>query len=212
MKKTDAVLLFIVLIILLTACGTVQTRTPDIRPTEDTNIEEKNDEKKSDLINETAREAINALKDKDMEKISKLVHPEKGVRFSPYAYVDVKNDMVFAADDVKDLLSDNTIYTWGSYDGIGDPIELTFEDYYNRFIYDVDFANAEQIGYNEILGKGNTIENSAEVYKDSMVVEYYFSGFDPQYDGMDWRSLRIVFEKSKDIWYIVGIIHDQWTI
>jgi (p)ppGpp synthase/HD superfamily hydrolase len=29
---------------------------------------------------------------------------------------------------------------------------------------------------------------------------------------MDWRSLRLVFEKKDDIWYIVGIIHDQWTI
>jgi (p)ppGpp synthase/HD superfamily hydrolase len=29
---------------------------------------------------------------------------------------------------------------------------------------------------------------------------------------MDWRSLRLVFEKKNDIWYLVGIIHDQWTI
>ncbi|NLE25228.1 MAG: hypothetical protein GX625_07790, partial [Clostridiaceae bacterium] len=80
------------------------------------------------------------------------------------------------------------------------------------FIYDVDFASAEKIGYNEILGHGNTLENSAEVYKDSMVVEYHFPGLDPQYEGMDWRSLRIVFEKHNDTWYLVGIIHDQWTI
>jgi hypothetical protein len=38
------------------------------------------------------------------------------------------------------------------------------------------------------------------------------SGFDPEYEGMDWRSLRLVFEKKNDIWYLVGIIHDQWTI
>jgi UDP-N-acetyl-2-amino-2-deoxyglucuronate dehydrogenase len=31
-------------------------------------------------------------------------------------------------------------------------------------------------------------------------------------EGMDWRSLRLVFEKKNDIWYLVGIIHDQWTI
>jgi len=211
MKKLKTALLLIV-IILFSACGPVQTKAPDNQTIEETGIEERNNAGSSENINETAREAINALKDKDMEKISKLVHPEKGVRFSPYAFVDVKNDLVFSAADVKDLFSDTTIYTWGSYDGTGDPIELTFEGYYKKFIYDADFANAEQVGYNEILGKGNTIENSAEVYKDSVVVEYHFSGIDPKYEGMDWRSLRIVFEKFEDAWYIVGIIHDQWTI
>jgi len=211
MKKLKTALLLVV-IILFAACGPVQNKTPDNQIAGETSIEERNHEGGSENINETAREAINALKDKDMEKISKLVHPEKGVRFSPYAFVDVKNDLVFSAADVKDLFSDTTIYTWGSYDGTGDPIKLTFEGYYEKFIYDADFANAEQVGYNEILGKGNTIENSAEVYKDSVVVEYHFSGIDPKYEGMDWRSLRIVFEKFEDAWYIVGIIHDQWTI
>jgi len=212
-KKLKTILWVIVLSILLSACGSVQSKAPDIQATEETGIEERNDEKSSsENISETAKEAVNALRDKDMEKLSELVHPEKGVRFSPYAFVDVKNDLVFAANDVKNLLSDTTIYTWGSYDGTGDPIELTFDEYYKKFIYDADFANAEQVGYNEILGKGNTIENSAEVYKDSVVVEYHFSGIDPKYEGMDWRSLRIVFEKFEDSWYIVGIIHDQWTI
>jgi hypothetical protein len=71
---------------------------------------------------------------------------------------------------------------------------------------------AEQIGYNTVLGHGNSLNNSFEIYKDSIIVEYYFSGLDPQYEGMDWRSLRLVFEEKDDIWYIVGIIHDQWTI
>ena len=43
-------------------------------------------------------------------------------------------------------------------------------------------------------------------------VEYYFSGFDKQYEGLDWRSLSIVFEKKAEAWYITGIIHDEWTI
>ena len=164
------------------------------------------------IINEQASKAVRALKDKDMETLSKLIHPDKGVRFSPYAYVDVENDLVFKSSDVMNLNSDSKVYKWGSFDGIGDPIELSFEDNYKLFIYDVDFANAEKVGYNEILGRGNTLENSAEVYKNSIIVEYHFSGIDPQNEGMDWRSLRIAFEKVDDTWYIVGIIHDQWTI
>ena len=41
-------------------------------------------------------------------------------------------------------------------------------------------------------------------------MEYYFSGFDPQYGGMDWRSLRLVFAPHGEGWALVGIVHDEW--
>jgi hypothetical protein len=61
------------------------------------------------------------------------------------------------------------------------------------------------------LGGGNSIDNSSEFYPEAKIVEYYFSGFDPQYGGMDWRSLRLVFSELNDTWYLVGVIHDEWT-
>ena len=38
------------------------------------------------MVEDYAKEAM-ALKEKDMDKLSQLIHPEKGVRFSPYTYV-----------------------------------------------------------------------------------------------------------------------------
>lgn len=163
------------------------------------------------IIEERSINVLTAIKNYDMEKLADAVHPDKGVRFSPYGYIDVDSDLVFTAGEVKNLANDSKTYLWGHYDGSGEPIELNFQDYYRKFIYDADFINAEQTGYNKVLGHGNSLNNSFEVYKNSIIVEYYFSGFDPQYEGMDWRSLRLVFEKKDDIWYIVGIIHDQWT-
>jgi hypothetical protein len=90
-------------------------------------------------------------------------------------------------------------------------IDLTFADYFADFVYDVDFASAPQIAVNQRLGPGNTIDNSAEVYPGDMIVEYHFPGFDPQYDGMDWRSLRLVFKYCQGNYDLVGIIHDEWT-
>ena len=43
-------------------------------------------------------------------------------------------------------------------------------------------------------------------------MEYHFPGIDPKFEGMDWRSLRLVFEQKNCTWYLVGIIHAQWTI
>ncbi len=88
---------------------------------------------------------------------------------------------------------------------------MSFLDYYSKFIYDEDFANAPQVAMNHRLSTGNSIDNSTEFYPGSMIVEYYFPGFDPQYGGMDWRSLRLVFSEYNSTWYLVGIIHDEWT-
>ncbi len=164
-----------------------------------------------EIVMARAREVVEALRDRDMERLSAMVHPVKGVRFSPYAFVQ-DSDLVFKPDQLISLLSDPTKYMWGYYDGSGLPIEMTFEEYYGRFVYDQDYANAEQVSYNERIGPGNTIDNSLEYYPGASVVEYHFSGFDPALGGMDWKSLRLVFQQEGSVWYLVGIIHDEWTV
>lgn len=164
------------------------------------------------IIEETSNKIINAISNKDSELISEYVHPVKGVRFTPYTYVSIENDIVFNQEEINNFFNDQTVYTWGSYDGKGDNILLTSNQYYDKFIYTADFINAEDIGYNEVLSRGNMTENQFEVYKNAIVVEYYFSGFNPDFAGIDWQSLRLVFEQYEGDWKLVGIIHNQWTI
>ncbi|MBW7651806.1 bZIP transcription factor [Anoxybacillus sp. ST4] len=157
-----------------------------------------------------ALDAVTALKNKDMNALASYVH-SNGVRFSPYGHVDVQNDLQFSASQLPSLLSSTQVYQWGVYDGSGDPIQLTFQDYFDRFVYDVDFANPHMIGNNVVVGTGNMINNIQQVYSNSSFIEFHFTGFDPQYNGMDWRSLRLVFEQENGQWKLVGIIHDEWT-
>jgi len=147
-----------------------------------------------------------------MRRLASLVHPANGVRFSPYAYVDPKRDVVLSRSELTSTWRDNRSFGWGNYDGTGDPIELPIRDYFQSFVYDVDFASAKKVGYNSVLGRGNTTNNAREIYPQSTIVEYHFSGFDPSFEGMDWRSLRLVFAEKHGDWYLVGVIHDQWTI
>lgn len=157
-----------------------------------------------------ASDVIAVLKDKQMTALAAYVHPQMGLRFSPYAFVrDI--DQIFPADKVAGLMADSTVYTWGVYSGSGASIDLTFADYYSQFIYDVDFANAPELSLNHRLGVSTSMDNSFEFYPGAMNVEYYFPGFDPEFQGMDWRSLRLVFMEDNNTWYLVGIIHDQWT-
>jgi len=164
------------------------------------------------IIEETSNKIIRAISTKDTEVISEFVHPVKGVRITPYTYVSIENDVVFNQEEVKNFFNDQNVHTWGYYDGKGDDILLTSSQYYDKFIYTADFINAEIIGYNEVLSSGNMTENQFEVYKNAIVVEYYFSGFNLDLAGIDWQSLRLVFEQYEGDWKLVGIIHNQWTI
>ncbi|MGD9222546.1 MAG: SH3 domain-containing protein [Desulfobacteraceae bacterium] len=164
------------------------------------------------VIADLATKVLRSLKQKDMKKFASYVHPLKGVRFSPYAHVDEDSDKVFTASAVVGLLEDKQKQLWGYYDGSGDDIQLTFADYYQHFIYSHDFLNAKQVAYNKSIGSGNTRNNLTEVYPNSTFVEYHFSGLDPKVGGTSWVSLRLVFEQIKDKWYVVSVIHAQWTI
>ncbi len=161
-----------------------------------------------------AAQAVMALKERNLDALAGLVHPERGVRFSPYTYVRAGpgGDLAFTAAEIRGLLADPTVYHWGVFDGSGEPIDLSFAAYYDRFIYDADFARPDVVGLDETVGQGNTINNIAEVYPDAVTVEYHFEGFDPEYAGLDWRSLRLVFESHGGTWYLVGVVHDEWTI
>jgi len=160
----------------------------------------------------SALTVVELLQAQDMGALSAHVHPLKGVRFSPYGYINLQNDLVFSAQDITTLLTGTQVYNWGAFDGTGDPIDYTFSEYYDRFIYDKDFADPHMIGNNIVIGAGNTLINIDQAYPDGSFVEFHFTGFDSQYLGMDWKSLRLIFEDVNGSWFLVGIVHDEWTI
>ena len=91
--------------------------------------------------------------------------------------------------------------------------KMPYAEYHKRFVYDADFIKDGKISLNKVLGQGTTSNNLNEVYPADHYdfVEYYIDGIDPKNEGMDWRSLRLVFEKMGQDHALVGIIHDQWT-
>lgn len=157
-------------------------------------------------------EVMESIKEKDMNTLSTYVHQNKGLRFTPYANIDIENDRVFNTEQVISLNEDLTIYNWGNYDGSGHPIDLKFSDYYDEFIYSQDFLNPQMIGNDMAIGMGNSINNIDMAYPNGSFIEFHFTGKDPQYEGIDWESLKLVFEVDNGIWKLIGIVHDQWTI
>lgn len=178
---------------------------------EDTHIYGKRKNRDSVVLS-LAQQILLAIKDNNYQKIADFIHPNLGVRFSPYGYIDTLNHIKFNPKQFLQQVKKSEEIKWGHYDGTGKEIILPIDQYFEEFVYDADFLHADTTSVNEIIGKGNSLNNLEEVYPGSDFVEKHFYGGDKRYGGMDWRSLRLVFQPLKEELYIVAIVHDQWTI
>jgi len=161
-------------------------------------------------LQQIAQQVIEAFKAKDGKKLAAFVHPVKGVRFSPYAYVDVNQDRLFSPAQIVTFWNDNNTYLWGYADGTGDPINMTSGQYCDRYVLDRDFLQPSAINVNNDQASGNTTNNAAAAYPAGSRVELYIKA--SRSDESNWSALRLVFEKEGGMRFLVAVIHDEWTI
>lgn len=161
------------------------------------------------ILSSEALDIAQILKDEDMASLASYAHPVKGIRFSPYYYID-NTHQVFTAVQIPNLLQDNNIYLWGIQDGSGFDIEETPQDYFDRYVNYRDFTTPDEIVYNSVVFRGNLINNIPTFYPDAVFVELYVEGT-AQYSGMNWRSLYFIFEEYNGDFYLIGIANGEWT-
>ncbi len=205
-----ATILIIATLLLTAPAPKVAAQDPDDRPQYTVSSAEA-----KKIIAERARQVMLALKRRDMRRLASFVHPQKGVRFSPYIYVDKKTHRRLSRQQLVRLYNSSQRLVWGEYDGSGDPIRLTFRRYLSRFVYRLDLLTDKDPVYNpeRPQGGGTTINNLGEAYPGAIIVGYGHEGVTgPQGGAMDWQSLFLVFEKLGNEWYLVGIANDEWTI
>ena len=153
---------------------------------------------------------IKLIKNRDISALSKYAHPKKGIMFSPYSDLKNNDNQIIEKKELVKIYEKNEELVWGEYDGTGARILLTFDNYFDRFIYDEDFIEYEP-NYDSIMGTGNTIENMNSVFPYARSVEYYTPGTE-EYAYMDWKSLRLLYEIYRGKYYLVAVVHNEWTI
>lgn len=164
------------------------------------------------LILNLTKQVLISIRNKDYNKFSDFIHPILGIRFSPYSYVDTESDMKFTREKFVKEIKTKKKFIWGTYDGGDESIFLTLTEYLNS-LADGDYLNAEKTSVNKVIGGiGTNNNNIKKIYPKCDFSESYFSGLDKESNGMDWHSLRIVFKKYEEKYYVVGIVEDKWTI
>jgi hypothetical protein len=162
-------------------------------------------------IQEQALTVMDAIAEMNMNVLAEHVHPDKGLLFSPIASIK-KDPIVIQKDEIENLLNSESVYTWGHYDGSGELMELTPREYFEENLFAKPFQDYDEILVDEFEQRGNTINNIKGVFPEAKVVEFYLSGSE-EYNGMDWASLNLIFEKDANgVWKLTGLVNDKWTI
>ena len=160
---------------------------------------------------------LNFLKNKEMDKIAKYVHDDLGLTIKPYYSTSQEQGRILNSEQVNNFFNDSSEYLWGLADGSGLPMVMTNKEYFENELYNYDFLNADYFSYNRDISAGNNYSLDivvSDIYdrEQNRFIEYYFGGFEEQYEGMDWQALALVFVKLQDKWYLAGILHNEWTI
>ena len=164
------------------------------------------------VLVDLSKDILKTLSSRNYKALSRYVHPSLGLRLTPYSYVDLKRDRKLSAKELSNIKHPKKKFIWGEYDGSGEPIKMTIGEYFRRFVYDADFLTKGEVIVNEVIPTGNTANNVKEAYPGCDFVDFMIPMIDPQYEGIDWRALRLVFKKEKDKLYLIGIIHNEHTI
>ncbi|MCD8341480.1 MAG: hypothetical protein LUC87_04910 [Clostridiales bacterium] len=157
----------------------------------------------------TAVKAMRAISEQDFEELSAFVDPEEGVTFTPYSTVDPTSNLTFSADDLADAEEDETSYVWGVSSSDSSPIRMTIPEYFDSYVWDADYWAVTELGIDTVLHSGNSLENVSDAYPGCHFVDFYLPATDDT--DRDWSSLKLVFQQSGSEWYLVGIIHSEWT-
>lgn len=154
-------------------------------------------------------DVLEALASRDFARLASFVG-EDGLAVSPYVMLD-DSDVRLSSAEVMRCATDPQVRYWGDRDGSGEPIETTCGEYFEEFVWNADFRQADEVLFNEPRQRGNEINNNHDFAPDGIVVELHIRG-DGDMAAMNWKSLRLIFRESEQGTILLAITRDVWTI
>ena len=115
--------------------------------------------------------------------------------------------------EISTIEADKKEHTFGYYDGNGDPIIKTTDNFIRTLIYDHYYSRADEVAENLLLEDGTNSSNT--ILKDiaeRKFMAYHFHGFDPSAKEMDWSTLYVIFDKENGNYKLRALVKSNWSI
>lgn len=161
----------------------------------------------------TAEILFKALQEKDWETIARYAAPDKGTAVAKYGVV-LPEDPLFTRMGWLSFIWDDSLQDFGYYDGSGFPVQETKTGYMESFFLS-DVARKDW-KFSVSTSAGTEGRHTGElspwsVWPEAVKAEFFWPGTSKN-EGMDWRSVTFVLEKTNGIWRLIGLVSNQWTI
>lgn len=159
-----------------------------------------------------ARNVAAALKEKRIEKLNLLIDPVEGLTFSPYSGAPLFFTK-FDREMLSESMASKKKYIWGRYNGSGDTIELSMNEYIDRFVFDINYFSLGELIYINNPEKVYAYDLNAVVaaYPRHEIAIYHFKGTEA-IGFKDFKTLIFVLKDIKGSWYLISIIHSESTV
>lgn len=188
-------------------CGTLQERREPMLISAGDTSQFNSEASNASLLNE-ATGVLELLRTEDYSSLSGKVDPEEGITFTAYSTVNFSSDLHFTQEEFKAALNSSGEYIWGVDQASGDPLRMTASEYLSDFLWDTDYSAAPEIGIDLVIFQGSAQEeNVIEAYPDCRVVD--FSVPSQTAEGAGFYSLKLVFHRTGEEWYLRGIVHSK---
>lgn len=191
----------------------------ELRVVKDELEQEKKKLEEAILLQKTDKVFMN-LSELNWTELSKEVHPEKGLTFSFYADIGSQNnhnEVTFSKSKVKEFNTDEEVYTWG-YDFSEKAFNFTANEYVMNFLLKYNSVNPIELDYTEITFNETSFESGGMLntihtyFPEAVYVEYHSppgeNTEDSPFAEYKWQSLRFVYEKVENEWYLFAIVRD----
>lgn len=168
------------------------------------------DECESGSVTDFANEVITAIEAKNGAQLAPFIHTELGVLFSPSAYVDRDESIVMMADQVTRFWHIEEKLRWGYEEGTGNPIDLTPQDYMDKYIAALELSSAAEPRVDRDTVAGTTTYNNInDIFPTSVTLEYRkreLNNADEK--GEYWRAVRFVMLEENCKWWLIALVND----
>lgn len=165
-----------------------------------------------DTLDALSDEILMLIDENRFEELTDYVVSD--VYFMPGPNIGFDKAIYLGMDDWSIINDYEDALVWGYYEGSGEDMVFTPSDFFDHFISNFNFRAAPEKTVKAYRDLGDGFAFWKNDTNGDYFVEYHYPGFNPDFEGIDYQTLYMVFtyDEEADTYLLTGITNHYWTI